>query len=498
MGRADEAAIRSGTPAELLMERAGTAVARAALELLGGRYGTRAVVVCGRGNNGGDGFVAARVLARDGVSVRCGLVGDRDAIEGAARHHLDLLTTLGGEVHEFDPGSLDDAGVIVDALFGTGFRGPAEGDAAKAIDAVNNSTAPVVSVDIPSGVDGSTGGVQGAAVRADVTVVMAAEKLGTALPPGAQHAGTVRVADIGIPTAGIGHAHVLLAPRSVPRRDTTMHKRSAGSAAILAGSDAMQGAAILTVRGAQRIGAGYVTLGTTARVKSVAHGACPEALVVRVGDDDTLGPDSLDAFSEVIERADCVALGPGMGDGDRQRALIERVLAEVDTPMVLDADALNVLARDATPLVERAEKGWAEVVLTPHPAELARLLGTSTEEVQNDRLQSAMSAAKRFHATVVLKGWRSIVASDDGRAAVCPTGGPELATAGTGDVLTGAIAGLGGGFDGAAAGAYVHGLAGTVAGERTGRAGVVAWDVAEALPGAWSRISAGEDHDWLG
>lgn len=499
MGRADEAAIRSGTPAELLMERAGDAVARSALELLQGRYGRRAVVVCGRGNNGGDGFVAARVLAREGVSVRCAVIGDIDSIEGAARKHMALHETLGGMVERFDPAMVGAADVVVDALFGTGFHGTVEGDAAKAIAAINHAPAAVVSVDIPSGVDGSTGRVDGPAVRADTTVVMAVEKIGTALPPGALYAGRVRVVDIGIPVTGAGAAFLLDPPAEIPRRDPTAHKRSAGSVALLAGSDSMQGAALLTVRGAQRIGAGYVTLGSTERVKAAAHRACPEALVVRVTDADALGPESLDAFAEVVERADALAIGPGLGDGDRQRALVGRVIAEVDRPLVLDADALNVLARDPSPLARRRMEH--EVVLTPHPAELARLLDVSTGDVQRDRVASASAAAERWGAVVILKGWRSVIASPSGdgvRVEICPTGGPELATAGTGDVLTGAIAGLGGGHAAAAAGAYVHGLAGTLAGRDGGPAGVVAWDVAEALPQAWERIAAGERVDWLG
>ncbi|HEY7873528.1 MAG TPA: NAD(P)H-hydrate dehydratase, partial [Actinomycetota bacterium] len=438
--------------------------------------------------------------ASEGVSVCCYSVVDPSSLMGAAKHHFDLYRQLGGRTVVRDPRPLFGCDLAIDAIFGTGFRAddkvlPAE--VAEAIDVMNSTAPRVIAIDVPSGVDGTTGAVATPAVRAHTTIVMAAEKIGTALPPGALHAGVVRVVDIGIDVNRAGHAFVLPAPSDVPRRDPSLHKRSAGSVAILAGSDAMQGAALLTVRGAQRIGAGYVTLGTTANVKANAHRSTPEALVLSAADGDALAAGALDATKDVVERADALALGPGMGQGDGQRALVERALAEVDKPLVLDADALNVLARDPSPLIARAEKGWGEVVLTPHPAELARLLGIATEEVQRDRAGVAATAAERFGATVVLKGWRSIVASR-GRVAICPTGGPELATAGTGDVLTGAIAGLGGGVKGAEGGVYVHGLAGTVAGERSGPAGVVAWDVAEALPGAWARISAGEDHDWLG
>lgn len=495
MGRADDGAIRSGTPAELLMERAGAAVARAAIRLAGHRYGGRVAVVCGKGNNGGDGFVAARILAREGMSVRCYSIADPADLHGAAAHHMRLYETLGGRVLTGPP-DLSDADVIVDALFGTGFRGTAVDDAAKAIEQINAAPAPVVAVDIPSGVDGLTGRVDGPAVRADATVVMAAEKLGTVLAPGAQLAGAVEVADIGIPVDGHAHAFVLDPPESIPRREPTAHKRSAGSVVLLAGSDAMRGAALLAARGAQRIGSGYVTLGTTAAVKDAAHAVLPEALVTRAGDGDVLGPDALDLLGDAVEGAAAVAVGPGLGKGDAQRKLVERVLGEVPAPVVLDADGLNVLAEDPSPLSQR-DGSMGEVVLTPHPAELARLLAVATDEVQADRPGHARAAADRFHAVVVLKGWRSMVARPGGALLVCPTGGPELATAGTGDVLTGAIAGLGGGHGGAGAAVYVHGLAGTIAGALAGRAGVVAWDVAEALPAAWERIAAGERDDWL-
>jgi NAD(P)H-hydrate epimerase len=261
---------------------------------------------------------------------------------------------------------------------------------------------------------------------------------------------------------------------------------------LLAGSDAMQGAALLAVRGAQRIGAGYVTLGATAAVKAAAHPACPEALVEGIGSAAALGPDALDALAGAIERADAVGIGPGIGTGPEQRALVERVLADVDVPVVLDADALNVLATDTSPLTKRG--GRREVVITPHPAELARLMGRETADVQGDRVGAARAAADRFGALVVLKGWRSVVAApENGRVEICPTGGPELATAGTGDVLTGAAAALVAAgldaFEAAWAAVYVHGVAGAVAAETRGPAGVVAGDVAAALPAAFARLS---------
>lgn len=482
MAAADQATIDAGTPVEILMERAGRAVARAAIDIAGGRYGRRALIVCGKGNNGGDGFVAARVLRSEGLGVRCVFIGDLETVEGAPRHHLELLGRRGGSVEALDASTFRGANVVVDALFGTGFRGVAEGQAAEAIEAMNVSGAPIVAVDIPSGVNGATGATEGPAVEAIVTVAMGAEKLGTAIGRGATLAGAVAVANIGI---AISDARITMTQeedvRSIlPRRSVDAHKRSNGSVALLVGSEGMSGAAILTARGAVRMGAGYATAGITRGVDSIISEALPEVLTKVITDSDVLGAEALEGFKEVLERADAVAIGPGLGQGESQRGLVERVLREVSLPVVIDADGLNVLAGHTDALVERT----APTVITPHPAELARLLEKETDAVQKDRVRAARTAAERFGCVVVLKGYRSITARPDGTVVVNPTGGPSLATAGTGDVLTGAVAALLAagidGFEATWAATYVHGLAGDLAGET----GVVAWDVAEALPDA--------------
>ncbi len=492
MRRADSAAIEAGTPTERLMDRAGRAVARAATRQARGRYGRRAAVVCGRGNNGGDGFVAARALAAEGLAVRCFFIGDLSSVKGPAQHHLGELAAEGVTVESFDRSALESADVVVDALFGTGFRGPAEGEAKEAIDAINDARAPVVAVDIPSGVDGATGAVQGPAVAAQVTVAMAAEKIGTAVGAGAALAGRVEVADIGIPVQEAS-AHMIEradVARALPRRAADAHKKSAGSVALLAGSDEMRGAALLSSRGAVRAGAGYATLGTTAGVKQGVMGAAPELLCRSVTAGDVLGPDAVEAFRDVLESADALAVGPGIGRGSDQEKLLEALLAETRAAMVIDADGLNVLANRTDLLRDCA----APVVLTPHPAELGRLLQLSVGEIQSDRLGAARRAARQLGCVVLLKGFRTVVAAPAGEAAVNPSGGPELATAGTGDVLTGALAALLAAglpaFDAAWCGVYLHGVAGGVA-ARASESGVLAWDVAEALPEAVSRVREG-------
>ena len=472
MAAADRAAIEAGTPAEELMDRAGRAVARAVLDLAGRRYGLRVVVLCGKGSNGGDGVVAARALTRFGASVR---VVD-----------MESLGT-------FDVAMLERADVIVDALFGTGFRGAIEGAAARAVDAANRSEAAIVAADIPSGVDGKTGLCSGPCIDADITVAMGAQKIGTAIGPGALRAGTVVVADIGIPVEEA--VATMIEPwdvaRALPGRAGDSHKRSSGSVVVVGGSDEMTGAPLLTARAALRSGSGYVNLVTTPAVSAVAAKASPE-LVIHVEPEGFIGPDALDRARDVVKRADAVAIGPGLGTGSQQRELVERALGSIEAPVVADADALNLVAENPGP----AESRSAPLIMTPHPAELARLLGTDTNDVQEDRLGSVAEAARRFGCTVVLKGHRSLIANPIGDIYVNPTGGPELATAGTGDVLTGVCAAyVAAGLDptsAAWAGAYVHGAAGSLAAEEHGTNGVVAWDVAENLGRAAERIVEGK------
>jgi hydroxyethylthiazole kinase-like uncharacterized protein yjeF len=380
--------------------------------------------------------------------------------------------------------------VIVDALFGTGFKGRAGGAAATAIASINEAAAPIVAVDIPSGVDGSSGAVDGPAVKATATVAMAAMKVGTAVGAGAVHAGTTEVVDIGIPVRG---ARLWLAESSdvasvLPRRRPDSHKRSNGAVALLGGSSGMSGAVVLAARAAVRAGAGYATAGVTAAVEPIVSGAVPEVLTHTVTTEQALGPEALDEFKPVLERADVLAIGPGLGTGSRQTELVVEAIKLVEVPLLIDADGLNVLVGRTDELSARS----APAVVTPHPAELARLLECSTNEVQADRLHAVHTAAAKLSCVVVLKGHRTLIGDPSGKVVVNPTGGPELATAGTGDVLTGIVAALlAAGTDpflAAVAATYIHGLAGSVAVKRIGETGVLAGDVAESVPAAVARL----------
>ena len=427
-----------------LMERAGAAVAQEVLRTYPGAR--RVAVVCGGGANGGDGRIAARILRESALEV----------------------------VETDDPGG-GGTDVVIDALFGTGFHGSPREEAAAAIGRINATGAPVISVDIPSGVDATTGEVAGAAVEADVTVTFHGRKVGLVVAPGRFHSGRVVVAGIGLepgPTALVRGMPALL--DRIPRRGARDSKFSAGSLLVVGGAPGTTSAAVLAATAALRADAGYVTLAVPAAALPVAETLALEP--VKRGFDWASAPEALQAD---VARSSAIALGPGLGRSDEARALVRALLERADLPAVVDADALFGLAR-----VDRS----APTVLTPHAGELARLLGVEPAWVSAHRLEAAAEAAERFAAVVLLKGPDTIVCAPEGRVIVCDTGPPSLATAGTGDVLTGVVgAFLAKGVDvvdAAAAAAIAHGLA---ARSLPHQAGLIASDVAAALPGVLDR-----------
>ncbi len=490
----DRATQAAGTPGEVLMERAGTAVARACADLMGGVYGRRAVIVCGKGSNGGDGLVAARQLARDGVRVCVFLLeAAADVREPSAGMLARLVRETDARVRGFTPAALAHelarADVAVDAIFGTGFRGAPDDVWADAIETLNVGGVPVVAVDIPSGVDGSTGAVAGIAVRARLTVTFGAAKLGAVMLPGAEFAGDVRVIDIGFDEEAMPHTVGLTEPADVaavlPKRPTDGHKKASGTLVVVAGSRAMPGAARLVARAAGRAGAGYVIVAAPASAMATIQAELAEAVFVPLPETDegAVSPDALAIVLEAIDGAHAIAIGPGLSRAPDTAAFVRALIRETSVPSVLDADALNAFAGEHAALADRK----AEAVLTPHMGELARLLGRPPL----DRLAEARALALEADATVLVKGTRSVIAAEDGRARVNPTGSAALATAGTGDVLTGTIGALLARgvepFAAAWAGAYLHGLAGIAAASEHGE-GVVAGDVAEHLPDAIARV----------
>jgi NAD(P)H-hydrate epimerase len=490
----DAATQVSGTPAGVLMERAGAAVARSCLDLLGGAYGRRAVVACGKGNNGGDGFVAARHLARTGVRVEV-FADETSGLAGDMRDRLVREADV--RVRPLDPDGLTRAlaraDVGIDAIAGTGLRGAPDGAWASAIEAMNASGLPIVAVDIPSGVDGATGAAPGAAIDAELTVTFGAPKVGVALLPGAELAGAIRVVDIGFDADAMHASAWLTEPDDVvavlPERPLEGHKKTSGTVVVVAGSRAMTGAARLVARAAMRVGAGYVVVALPASILPVVQTDLTEAVFLPVAEtkDGTIAPDAVDAVIEAASSAHAVAIGPGLSRDPATASFVHEVVRTSPVPLVVDADALNAFASDAGAIADRK----AEAVLTPHGGELARLLG---REPSADRLADARALADAARAVALVKGTRTVIVDHAGTAHVNPTGSTALATAGTGDVLTGTIGGLlARGVEPIAAawaGAYLHGLAGIAAGERTGD-GTVAGDVADLLPEALARVGEG-------
>jgi hydroxyethylthiazole kinase-like uncharacterized protein yjeF len=487
----DAATQAAGTPAAVLMERAGEAVARSCLDVLGGAYGRRAVVACGKGNNGGDGFVAARHLARAGV--RVAVFADEPAgVPGEMRDRLVRETDV--RVRPLDPDALTRAlaraDLAVDAIAGTGLRGAPDGAWAAAITALNASGVPIVAVDIPSGVNGATGAAPGAAIGAELTVTFGAAKLGVTLLPGAEFAGAIRVVDIGFDDDAMRASAWLTEPDDVaavlPERPLDGHKKTSGTLVVVAGSRAMTGAARLVARAAMRVGAGYVVVAVPTSILPVVQAELTEAVFLPVAEtpEGSIAPEAVDAVMDAASGAHAVAIGPGLSRDEGTVRFVREVVRTAPVPLVVDADALNAFASDAGAIADRK----ADAVLTPHGGELARLLG---REPSVDRIADARALADTTRAVALVKGTRTVVVDQAGVAHVNPTGSTALATAGTGDVLTGTIGGLLARriepTAAAWAGAYLHGLAGLAAGERTGD-GTVAGDVADLLPDAIARV----------
>ena len=483
----DEWAIRELRISGLeLMERAGAGLAGVLKELA---PGGAIAVVCGTGNNGGDGFVAARLLRDRGRQVRVLTLGPVADLRGDARANADRLP--GAPAERFDPGALDGAAAIVDAILGTGFSGQPRDPAASAIDAINaaGTRAIVVACDIPSGVDGSTGEIAGAAVVAAATATFHAAKPGLWIAPGKAHAGEVRVIDIGIPPGGPADPSVGLiedpVTDGIPRRGRESTKFAAGAVLVCGGSIGLTGAPCLASEAAMRAGAGYVTALIPGSLNVIFESRLLEVMTVPLPDDgSSLSPDGAEEVLERCARADALVLGPGFGRRGRAPELARTLAAAAPVPLLLDADGLNAHAGAPASLAARP----AATVVTPHAGELARLLGTDSAAIGARRLDSARRAAAAARAVVVLKGDDTLVAEPGGRVAVSRGRAPALATAGTGDVLSGIIGAYLAKhmdpFHAACAGVFIHACAGRLAARAVGPEGVIASDVIEVLPRA--------------
>lgn len=486
-----------GITVDQLMESAGHAVARAAAAAVGGTYGRRAVVVCGKGNNGGDGLVAARYLNRWGIAATVILLPDASSLRDPSATMLRRFDEMGGRVRPMTSLSreLGRADVAIDAIFGTGFRGQPEDAPAEAIAALNASGVPVVAVDIPSGVDGETGAVTGDAVFATMTVTFGAPKPGLLFHPSAARAGIVEVVDIGFPPDLVQSDLWLVDQEDIadawPHRDPAGHKRRSGVVLVIAGSRRMTGAVRLVAEGAYRAGAGLVTVAVPEGILPVAQRLVTEGTFLPLPETDggTVAAAAFDVIGPQLDAFDAVAIGPGMTAEKETASFVQQVVGNAPVPVVVDADALNAFAGHAEDLAGRQ----SDLVLTPHDGEFVRLAGGTVRELGDDRLGRLRKLSAEVRATVLLKGRPALVASPSGEVRLNPTGGPSLSTGGTGDVLTGIVGSLLArglsSFDAATAGAFVHGVAGDLAGLELGE-GATAVDVLHRVPDAVRRVTS--------
>jgi len=507
MREADRRTIEDiGIASLVLMENAGRQVVAAMEAVHGDLQEHQVAVLCGRGNNGGDGFVVARTLLQRGVDVSVFVIGSIADVRGDARINLEILGRLGlstvevadSQAWELHFSEIADSTLIVDAMFGTGLNAPLTGLLETVVADVNGSGIPVVAIDLPSGLSADTHEPIGDSIVAGTTVTLGAPKLALVLPPAETRAGDIVIADIGIPQEiieSVDGPRVELLTRTATRamlepRNPDTHKGDYGRVLLVAGSRGKTGAAHLAAIGALRAGAGLVTVATPSNCLAIVASMGPEYMTEPLDENpDGLDPDSVEALLETT--ADVMVVGPGLGQGSGTRSFIHALVDRATVPLVIDADGLNAFTGQPERLAGREGR---DVIITPHPGEMARLVGTSIEEVQANRLEVARTFASTHHVYVVLKGHRTLIATPDGTVYINPTGNPGMATGGTGDVLAGMIgAMLAQLLDAEAAcklAVYLHGMAGDLAQADEGEVSMVAGDVAAHISDAILELTA--------
>jgi hydroxyethylthiazole kinase-like uncharacterized protein yjeF len=507
MREIDETAIEEiGIPGVKLMETAGRSVAEVAADYLGEVERKRVIIFCGKGNNGGDGFVVGRYLTEWGAKVECFLLGKKTEIRGDAQVNLERAERMGIAVAEIDSAEQLDpelqADLLVDGIFGTGFKGEIGGEIGRVVEKLNRLETLKISIDTPSGLDCDTGKAASNCFRADVTVTLALPKLGQLVFPGKSHCGRIYVADIGMPREAVDDAEIqlnVLTPSEVtsmlPKRPPDGHKGTFGKLLVIAGSVGMTGAAILTSLSALKAGCGMVILGCPASLNDIFESKMTEVMtkpLPEVRKKRVLAKRSLGEIRQLLKWADTVALGPGLGQHFETVELVQRFVATLKHPVVIDADGLNALAKS----VEILRNRKTPTIITPHVGELSRLIGYSIDVIEANRIQIARETARNFGLILVLKGAPTIIAEPGEEVWINPTGNDAMATAGCGDVLTGVIAScLTQGMkplEAAVCGVYIHGLAGDLAAGDRGHFGTIAGDIMEMVPEAITEIQAEE------
>ncbi|MTI80947.1 MAG: NAD(P)H-hydrate dehydratase [Firmicutes bacterium] len=495
-----------GIPGVVLMENAGIRVVDAVCRQLNGDVRGKVITVfAGKGNNGGDGLVVARHLLNMGADVRVLMVTDPTNLTGDAKVNFNIWKKMGQKVYPIHQAnginlvkvSLLNTNLIVDAMFGTGFKGVVNEKLGRIIQLINNNGAPVVAVDIPSGLEADTGNIGGDCVHADATITFGLPKLGMVLETGASVCGEVEVVDISLPKPLLNdHSSKRwliddqLVSQWLSRRRNDTHKGDYGRVLIVAGSLGMGGAAILTAEACLRAGAGMVTMAIPEPLHDAVAGRVPEAMTLPLPHiNGVLSSEALDKILAKLESVDVLAVGPGLSQSSETIQLVQKLLPQVKIPLVVDADGLNALAKDASILGNIT----APMVLTPHPGEMARLVQVPISEVQQNRISLVQQCADTWGHTVLLKGPRTLVAYPGGQLYINPTGNPGMATAGSGDVLTGIISGLAAqGMEiktAAVVGAYLHGLAGDLACKNLGERSLMAGEIINHFPMAVSKVA---------
>lgn len=510
-----------GLPGVVLMENAGAQVARILWQEFPDLRARRVAVLCGRGNNGGDGFVIARYLHNVGVPVQVFIMGEVENIRGEARTHLEMLTHVGvapqavstPEAVQAVGAQLADYDILIDALLGTGLKAEVRGMFQQIIAAMNASGRPIVAVDIPSGLSADVGTPLGEHVRANLTVTMALPKRGLLLYPAAEHVGRLVVVDIGFPAAVREHESVrchVLEPHTIASqlsgRAADTHKGTYGHLLIMAGGLGKTGAGVLASLAALRSGAGLVSLALPHSLNAAMEAKLTEVMTIPLpeAEEGVLGAEAAKRVTEWLRGKSALILGPGIGTHPETVRCVHEVLHQVRVPIVLDADGLNALALDP----QSPGEIHAPLILTPHPGELARLRHTTTAKIQADRLTAARETAQAYHAVVVLKGAHTIVAEPEGTLYINLTGNPGMATAGSGDVLSGVIGALlGQGYAPSMAAriaVHIHGLAGDLAAAASGERSLIAGDLVDMLPRAFQQLEqlkgilpSSWEHYWL-
>jgi ADP-dependent NAD(P)H-hydrate dehydratase / NAD(P)H-hydrate epimerase len=478
----------------ILMENAGRGIVKSALSLLHDAHNKIVHIYCGSGNNGGDGYVVARHLLNMGARVQIYILAPREKIKGDADLNLRVLEKICNKIYYIEdlPGTdVESPDLIIDAMLGTGVERPLHGLYSKVVDYINSLQKPVLSVDIPTGVNADSGDVQGPAIKAVRTATMALLKRGLLFSPGREYAGHIDIVAISMPPQVIAlkNPQTYLVEESdikkmLPLRSPDVHKNSCGTVAVVGGSRGFTGAPSLTAEATLRTGAGLSYLCIPKSLNLIFETKITEVISYPFDDADSgyLHFGCLDELLAQIEKLDVIALGPGMGQHEETQKLIYALLENLKKPMVLDADGLNAAAKK--PELLSSYKG--EMVLTPHPGELSRLTGLSTKEIAANRFDIARKFASEWGKVLVVKGGPTLIALPDGNLYINSTGNGGMATGGTGDVLTGIVAGLlaqGLSADLAAiAGVYIHGYAGDLARDELGERGMIAGDLLKKLP----------------